>query len=217
MKNSPRPLLLHQTLQLALCIRTGRVLLSSAKPRFVWLPDGEARFITLENESTAPVQWRQALHHSSRHLALRMVILGLCAAARPWKPISWSTRWTVLVLTLLPEAVWNSVVSVATKDRRFLRVTHFSTLMWMFCVFAHTVEVGSLHTLRLESSKLVFQPIHKLLTNYSFGKSVRTSTLCMTQVIFPTIVYTQIISTKKFTVLQFQWVRSVHTLSWLSL
>ena len=36
--------------------------------------------------------------------------------------------------------------------------------------------------------------IHFLLTNYSFGKSVRTSTLCMTQVIFPTIVYRQIIS-----------------------
>ena len=33
-----------------------------------------------------------------------------------------------------------------------------------------------------------------LLTNYSFGKSVRTSTLCVTQVIFPTIVYRQIIS-----------------------
>ena len=33
-----------------------------------------------------------------------------------------------------------------------------------------------------------------LLTNYSFGKSFRTSTLCMTQVIFPTIVYRRIIS-----------------------
>ena len=33
-----------------------------------------------------------------------------------------------------------------------------------------------------------------LLTNYSFGKSVRTSTLCMTQVMFPTIVYRQIFS-----------------------
>ena len=30
------------------------------------------------------------------------------------------------------------------------------------------------------------------LTNYSFAKSVRTSTLCMTQVIFPTIVYRHI-------------------------
>ena len=32
------------------------------------------------------------------------------------------------------------------------------------------------------------------LTDYSFGKSVRTSNLCMTLVIFPTIVYRQIIS-----------------------
>jgi hypothetical protein len=44
----------------------------------------------------------------------------------------------------------------------------------------------------LESLNLVFQPLHK----YSFGMSVRTSTLCMTQVIFPAIVYKQIISLK---------------------
>ena len=36
--------------------------------------------------------------------------------------------------------------------------------------------------------------LHFLLTNYSFGKSVRTSTLCMIQVVFSTIVYRQIIS-----------------------
>jgi hypothetical protein len=47
-------------------------------------------------------------------LALRMGMLGLCAAARPWKPISWSSCWTVLVLMLFPEVVWNSVVSVYT-------------------------------------------------------------------------------------------------------
>ena len=51
------------------------------------------------------VQWRWALQHSSWLLALRMVILGLCMAAQSWKPISWSSRWTILVLTLLPEAV----------------------------------------------------------------------------------------------------------------
>jgi hypothetical protein len=61
------------------------------------------------------VQWRWALYHSSRRFTLHMLILGLCAAARPWKPISRSSRWTVIVLTLLPEAVWNSVVSVATS------------------------------------------------------------------------------------------------------
>jgi hypothetical protein len=43
------------------------------------------------------------------------------------KPISCSHRRTVHVLTLLPEAVWNSVVSVATKDRWFLRDMYFST------------------------------------------------------------------------------------------
>ena len=60
------------------------------------------------------------IHHSSRRLPLRMVILGWCAAARPRKPISWRSRRTVIVLTLLPEAVWNSVVSVATEDRQFI-------------------------------------------------------------------------------------------------
>jgi hypothetical protein len=33
----------------------------------------------------------------------------------------------------------------------------------MFLIY--TVEVGSLHKLRLESLKLVFQPLHKLLVN----------------------------------------------------
>ena len=60
------------------------------------------------------------LDYSSQHLALYMVILGLCAAARTWKPISWPSRRTLLVLMLLPEAVWNSVVCVATEDRLFL-------------------------------------------------------------------------------------------------
>jgi len=47
------------------------------------------------------VQWPWALHHSSRCLALRVVILGLCAAAQLWKPI-WRTMFA---LTLLTEAV----------------------------------------------------------------------------------------------------------------
>ena len=73
------------------------------------------------------VQWWWALHHSSWHLALLMVILGLCALARPWKPISWSSRRTVFVQTLLTESVWNSVVSVATDDRLFFHTMRFST------------------------------------------------------------------------------------------
>ena len=49
-----------------------------------------------------------------------MVILGLCGAARPLISILWSSCRAVLVLTLLPEAVWNSVVRVPTEDRQFL-------------------------------------------------------------------------------------------------
>ena len=56
-----------------------------------------------------------------------MVILGLCVAALLWKPISWSSRRTMFVLTLLPESVWNSIVSVATDDRLFFHATCFST------------------------------------------------------------------------------------------
>jgi hypothetical protein len=41
------------------------------------------------------VQWLWALHQSSQHLALRMVILGLSASALPWKPISWSSQRSV--------------------------------------------------------------------------------------------------------------------------
>ena len=44
-----------------------------------------------------------------------------------WKPISWSSRRTVIVLTLLPDAVWNSTVSVATENGQFLHATWFST------------------------------------------------------------------------------------------
>ena len=55
---------------------------------------------------------RTRFHCSSRCLELRMVILGLCAADRPWKPILWSASMSVLVLTLIPE-----VVSVVAKNR----------------------------------------------------------------------------------------------------
>jgi hypothetical protein len=49
----------------------------------IGLPDGEALFFTPENA----FQLLQSSNHSSRSFALRMVILGLCAAARPLKPI----------------------------------------------------------------------------------------------------------------------------------
>ena len=86
---------------------------SSTKPYSWHYALGKAAF--------SRVQWRQALHHSSRPLALCMVILGLCAAARPWKPISWMSQQGSL-------AVWNSVVSVATEDRLFLHTLCASPL-----------------------------------------------------------------------------------------
>lgn len=55
-------------------------------------------------ETTFPLfGFSRALHHSGQRLALRIVILGLCAAVCPWKPIPWSPHSTVLLLMLLPE------------------------------------------------------------------------------------------------------------------
>jgi hypothetical protein len=68
-------------------------------------------------------------------LALRMVNLGLCAAAQPWKPILWCSWQTVLVLTLLPVTVWNSVMSVATEDRWFLRALALGGPVLWACVY----------------------------------------------------------------------------------
>jgi hypothetical protein len=117
---------LHQTLQQALCIGECSILLTSAKPRFV----------------CRTARWWSVIHHSRKRISTApesngselyitpadaWLCLGLCVAARPWKPISWSCRRTVIVLKLLPEAVWNSVVSVATENRRFLHITCFST------------------------------------------------------------------------------------------
>jgi hypothetical protein len=86
-------------------------------------------------------------------LALHMVFLGLCVAAWPWKPFSWSFRqlfsWRCF------KAFWNLVVSVVTKDRGILYSMHFSTwqsrpvglcglpLHGCFHLIALTVDRGS--------------------------------------------------------------------------
>jgi hypothetical protein len=70
----------HQTLQLALCILAGSFLLASANPSFVhrtarwWSVIHHSR----EHVSTAPVQWRRALHPSSRRLAFLSLGTYLC-------------------------------------------------------------------------------------------------------------------------------------------
>jgi hypothetical protein len=86
MKNNPRPLfLLHETLQLALCIRAGSNLLPSAKPRFV------LQMVKRDSSFQRTHLHGSRVHggdHFNQSLALRVIILGLCLAARSWKPIS---------------------------------------------------------------------------------------------------------------------------------
>jgi hypothetical protein len=73
------------------------------------------------------VQWRRALHQSSRRLALLMVILGLTCGCSVIDTHFMKLPTNTYCAELLPEAVWNSMVSVATEERRFLHGTHLST------------------------------------------------------------------------------------------
>ena len=92
----PSPLfLLPQTLQLSLCIGVGSILLASAKNRFIRRPASGWSVIHYAKGMCfhcPGAQWRRALHHSSRRLALSMVILGLCVAAWLWKPADSASR-----------------------------------------------------------------------------------------------------------------------------
>jgi hypothetical protein len=73
-----------------------------------------------------------------------------------------------LTLLLFP-LVWR-LCTVATISPK-TSLLNITTDKWQICSLPqtngdkHTVEVGSLHTLRLESLKLVFQPLHKFLVN----------------------------------------------------
>ena len=75
------------------------------------------------------VQWRRALHHYIRRCALHVVMDGLDAAARPWKPIPWSSLHTVLGLIWRPHEVWRSVAIDSAESWRplcTLRLSHFT-------------------------------------------------------------------------------------------
>ena len=86
------------------------------------------------------------------------------------------------------------------KLRQFIQFWNFTIHSQ---ILQHTVLSGPCSTTTTYSWSWKFTYIqvgvinnstHFLLRNYSFGKSVKTSTLCMTQAIFPTTVYRQIIS-----------------------
>ena len=120
-----------------------------------------------------------------------------------WRPAAGATRREGVTVTVLPlrprghqAARYGAHLSPSLRAPA-RHQTHLDSITSLITFPKYTVEIGSQHTLRLESLKRVFQPLHKFLvklTNYIFGKSVRTSTLSMAQVIFPTIVYRQIIS-----------------------
>jgi hypothetical protein len=97
-------------------VSAGSVLMTSAKPRVVCQTARWWRMIhhSRERVSTAP---ELGINHGD----LRLVCTCLAMENH------WSSLWTVLVLTLLPDAVWNSVVSVVTNDRWFLHTKRFST------------------------------------------------------------------------------------------
>ncbi|CDQ86430.1 unnamed protein product [Oncorhynchus mykiss] len=74
---------------------------------------------------------------------------------------NWLAVGTLILFTLL--SLSRSVALFRGPDTHH-RHTHTYTHTYIH-TYIHTVEVGSLHTLRLESLKLVFQPLHKCLVN----------------------------------------------------
>lgn len=65
------------------------------------------------------VQWSRALHHCIQRFALHSLLFGLDAAARPWKPIPWTSLRTVL------ELIWHPLTSL----RQFTK----PTTLWLSC------------------------------------------------------------------------------------
>jgi len=60
---------------------------------------------TTSNLHCSRVQWRRALHQCMQRFASHLVMQGLHAAARPWKPIPWNSLRTVLELIWRPHEV----------------------------------------------------------------------------------------------------------------
>ncbi len=125
----PIPLFfLIQNLQLAQCSQAGNVLLASAKPRLAHQTAKQRSMICHSSEqvSTAPESnCGVALHHYIWCLALYLVMWGLHAAARPWKPISWRSHCTVIELISMPVKVWNSSAIESAESSRVLNASTF--------------------------------------------------------------------------------------------
>jgi hypothetical protein len=128
------------------CIGAGIVFLASTKPRFVQSDCQMMNHITLHQSREAFPLLQSPIVASftplQPTLALRMVILCLCAAAQPsWQAISWCSRLTVIVLTFLAKAVWKLVMSVATEERPFLRTAALGgPVLWACVAYQFTSE-----------------------------------------------------------------------------
>ena len=64
--------------------------------------------------------------HILHRCALHLVMYGLAAAARPWKPIPWSSLRSVPELIWRPHEVWRSVAIDSAESRRPLRTMRLS-------------------------------------------------------------------------------------------
>ncbi|CDQ58468.1 unnamed protein product [Oncorhynchus mykiss] len=106
-----------------------------------------------------------ALHYSVSHSNFPVVKLlldtGLCEV-----DILNKAGYTAVMLASLTAADGSEDMEVALQLLRQGDVNaRASQVHKTLYTYTYTVEVGSLHTLRLESLKLVFQPLHKCLVN----------------------------------------------------
>uniref|UniRef100_A0A4W5L730 Transmembrane protein 59 n=1 Tax=Hucho hucho TaxID=62062 RepID=A0A4W5L730_9TELE len=90
----------------------GKLVIFQTEPQIQFIPAFELQKEEVRGEPQKTCKSSLSYSVTSR-LALRMVILGF-------------SRRKVIVLTLFPEAVWNSVVSVATENRQFLHTSKLS-------------------------------------------------------------------------------------------
>ena len=115
---------LHQTLHLAQCSQTSTVLLANTRPRLIHQIARWRRAICHSRERLhcSRVQWQRALHHCIQHFALHLLMSGLDATARPWKPIPWSSlhcSWINL------KAAWSLEVCSDWLCRKLATSAHY--------------------------------------------------------------------------------------------
>ena len=100
------------------------------------------------------VEWWRALRHCIRRFALHLVMYGLDAAARPWKPIPRSSLRAVLELIWRPHEVWRSVAIDSAENWQpyyahyapqhpLTPLCHFTwlTTLWLSCCCSQSLPL----------------------------------------------------------------------------